>query len=111
MDLQLSGKTALVTGASIGLGRCMAQMLSREGCELAIVARRENLLDSLAQEIQDQGGVKPLVIVCDITQTDAPMQIREQVMQRWGGLDILVNNAGGRAPLRVLEPASSGTMR
>jgi len=98
MDLQLSGKTALVTGASVGLGRCMAQMLAKEGCELAIVARRESLLDSLAQDIQDQGGVKPLVIVCDITQADAPARIREQVMQRWGGLDILVNNAGGSRP-------------
>jgi 3-oxoacyl-[acyl-carrier protein] reductase len=95
MDLQLSGKTALVTGASVGLGRCMAQMLAREGCELAIVARREELLNGLAQDIQADGGVKPLVIVCDITHPDAPMQIREQVMQRWGGLDILVNNAGG----------------
>jgi 3-oxoacyl-[acyl-carrier protein] reductase len=98
MDLQLSGKTALVTGASVGLGRCMAQMLAREGCELAIVARREELLNGLAQDIQADGGVKPLVIVCDITQPDAPMQIREQVMQRWGGLDILVNNAGGSRP-------------
>ena len=98
MDLQLGGKTALVTGASVGLGRCMAQMLAKEGCELAIVARRESLLDSLAQDIQDQGGVKPLVIVCDITQADAPARIREQIMQRWGGLDILVNNAGGSRP-------------
>ena len=63
MDLQLRGKTALVTGASVGLGRCMALMLAREGCELALVARREPLLNSLAQEIQDQGGAKPLVVV------------------------------------------------
>lgn len=98
MDLQLRGKTALVTGASVGLGRCMAQMLAREGCELAIVARREALLSSLAEEIQAQGGSKPLVIVCDIMQADAPRQIHEQVMQRFGGLDILVNNAGGSRP-------------
>ena len=98
MDLQLRGKTALVTGASVGLGRCMAQMLAREGCELAIVARRESLLNSLAEEVQAEGGAKPLVIVCDIMEKEAAQQIHEQVMQRFGGLDILVNNAGGSRP-------------
>lgn len=98
MDLQLRGKTALVTGASVGLGRCIALMLAREGCELAIVARREALLDSLAEEIQAAGGVKPLVVVSDITHTDAPEKIREQVIARWGSLDVLVNNAGGSRP-------------
>ncbi|NBX54701.1 MAG: SDR family oxidoreductase [Betaproteobacteria bacterium] len=98
MDLQLRGKTAMVTGASVGLGRCMALMLAREGCELALVARREPLLNILAQEIQSQGGAKPLVVVCDITQPNASELIREQVIQRWGGLDILINNAGGSRP-------------
>lgn len=102
MDLQLSGKTALVTGASVGLGRCIAKMLAREGCEVAIVARREHLLHSLAEEIQAEGGVKPLVIVHDIMDASAPQAIHQQVMQRFGGLDILVNNAGGSRPFAGL---------
>ena len=51
MDLQLSGKTALVTGASRGIGRAIALGLAREGAKLAIAARRVNLLEELAREI------------------------------------------------------------
>ena len=59
MDLQLAGKTALVTGASVGLGRNIARLLAREGCRLAIVARRQGLLEELEktarQRAQEQG--------------------------------------------------------
>lgn len=102
MELQLRGKTALVTGASVGLGRCMAKMLAQEGCELALVARRESLLNTLADEIQAEGGVKPLTIVCDIMEKEATQKIHELVIQRFGGLDILVNNAGGSRPFSGL---------
>lgn len=98
MDLLLSGKTALVTGASVGLGRTMAQLLAQEGCRLALVARREPLLQDLADEIAAQGGERPLVIQCDITQHDAPTRIRAQLTERFGAPDILVNNAGGSRP-------------
>ncbi len=96
MDLQLRGKTALVTGASVGLGRCMAQMLAREGCELAIVARRESLLNSLAEEIHAEGWAKPLVIVCDIMGKEAPQQIHEQAPRviGWEGIDGASNASG-----------------
>jgi 3-oxoacyl-[acyl-carrier protein] reductase len=98
MDLQLTGKVALVTGASVGLGRAIASMLAQEGCQLAIVARREALLDELADELVRQGLARPLVIVCDITRRDAPQVIRQQVMDRYGQVDIIVNNAGGSRP-------------
>jgi 3-oxoacyl-[acyl-carrier protein] reductase len=98
MDLQLSGKTALVTGASAGLGRAIALMLAREGCHLAIVARRGPLLETLAHEIEALGSPRPLVIVCDITRRDAPQLIRQQVVDHLGHLDILINNAGGSRP-------------
>lgn len=98
MDLQLSGKIALVTGASVGLGRAIASMLAREGCGLAIVARRGALLESLADEIEATGAPRPLPVVCDITRRDAPQLIRQQVMDRFGRLDILINNAGGSRP-------------
>jgi 3-oxoacyl-[acyl-carrier protein] reductase len=98
MDLQLIGRVALVTGASVGLGRAIAIMLAREGCELAIVARRAALLESLADEIATNGGARPLVIACDITQVDAGQTIRDRVLQRFGHLDVLINNAGGSRP-------------
>ena len=98
MDLQLSEKVALVTGASAGLGRAIASMLAQEGCQLAIVARREALLDELADELVRQGLARPLVIVCDITRRDASQVIKQQVMDRYGQIDIIVNNAGGSRP-------------
>lgn len=95
MDLQLTGRVALVTGASVGIGRAITKMLAREGCRLVIVARRQPQLDSLADELALAGGERPLVIACDITDRDAPAKIKAQVLDRFGHLDILVNNAGG----------------
>jgi 3-oxoacyl-[acyl-carrier protein] reductase len=66
MDLQLSGKTALVTGASRGIGRAIALGLAREGVKLAIAARRVNLLDELAREIVSGRGGEPLVLESDL---------------------------------------------
>src|SRR4029079_2908778 len=98
MDLQLAGKVALVTGASVGLGRAIAQMLAEEGCRLAIVARREDRLSKAADEIAAIGRERPLVIVADITQHDVAARIRDEVLAGFGRLDILVNNAGGSRP-------------
>jgi 3-oxoacyl-[acyl-carrier protein] reductase len=98
VDLQLNGRVALVTGASVGLGRAIAVMLAGEGCELAIVARRAALLESLADEIEASGAPRPLVIPCDITQGDAAALIHDRVLERFGHLDVLVNNAGGSRP-------------
>ncbi|MHC2279947.1 3-oxoacyl-[acyl-carrier protein] reductase [Bradyrhizobium diazoefficiens] len=98
MDLQLSGKVALVTGASVGLGRAIAQVLATEGCRLALVARREDRLRKAADEIAAQSHETPLVIVADITARDAPEQIKRAVLAAFGRLDILVNNAGGSRP-------------
>ena len=66
MDLQLHGKTALVTGASIGIGRGIALALAREGVRLAIVARREELLKATAADITAAGGERPTLIVEDL---------------------------------------------
>ncbi len=96
MDLHLTGKIALVTGASVGLGRAIAKMLAAEGCRLAILARRRHLLDDLAAELP--AGATPLVIEQDITAPDAAPRIRDAVLNHFGRCDILVNNAGGSRP-------------
>jgi 3-oxoacyl-[acyl-carrier protein] reductase len=102
MDLELKDKVALVTGASVGLGRNIAKMLSDEGCRIAIVARRADGLNSLADEIEGSGRERPLVVVQDITTADAAERIRAAVLAAFGRLDILVNNAGGSRPLTGL---------
>jgi 3-oxoacyl-[acyl-carrier protein] reductase len=100
VDLQLKGKTCLVTGASRGIGRGTAKVLAAEGCRVAVVARRANLLEELAGEIKRAEGVAPLVIVEDLTAPGAPERIHAAVMAGFGGLDILVNNAGGSRPVK-----------
>ena len=102
MDLNLTDKVALVTGASVGLGRAIARVLSDEGCRLAIVARRAALLEGLADEIAGLGRERPLVMMQDVTAPGAPAAIRARVEEHFGRLDILVNNAGASRPLTSL---------
>jgi 3-oxoacyl-[acyl-carrier protein] reductase len=99
MDLQLKDKTALVTGASRGIGYATAKVLAAEGCQLAIVARRESLLQTLSAEIQAAGGKQPLVIVCDLVADGGSAEVGRRVLEAFGGLDILVNNAGSSRPV------------
>ena len=102
MDLRLAGKVALVTGASMGLGRSIAALLAEEGCRLAIVARRVHLLEKVANEIAAKGRERPLIIVQDITAGDAAERIKERTIARFGSLDVLINNAGASRPLTGL---------
>jgi 3-oxoacyl-[acyl-carrier protein] reductase len=99
MDLHLTGRVAIVTGASIGLGRTIAAELAAEGCQVAIVARRTALLEELAAEIAGRGHRRPLVVTADVTAPDAPSAIIDPVMAAFGRIDILVNNAGGSRPM------------
>jgi 3-oxoacyl-[acyl-carrier protein] reductase len=101
MDLQLTGKTALVTGASIGIGRGIALAFAREGVRLAIVARRAELLEGVAAEIAAGGGAQPTLIVEDLLQEGAPERIAAAALAGLGAVDILVNNAGGSRPFKL----------
>ena len=90
MDLGLKGKCALVTGASMGIGRATAVALAKEGVKLAVAARRRNLLEDLQKE------TGPLVIIeQDFLAEGAPQRIAEAALKGLGRVDILVNNAGG----------------
>jgi 3-oxoacyl-[acyl-carrier protein] reductase len=101
MDLQLAGKTALITGASMGIGRAIAHGLGAEGVRLAITARRANLLDDVSAEVVARGGPKPVSIVEDFMTQGAPVRIAEAAIQELGHIDILVNNAGGSRPFTL----------
>ena len=95
MDLGIKDKCALITGASMGIGRGIALALAAEGVKTAIVARRRKLLDEVAEEIAAKGGARPVVIECDFMNADAPAVISQQALAGLGSVDILVNNAGG----------------
>ena len=91
MDLGIRGKTALVTGASMGIGRGIAVALAREGVKLAVVARRRNLLEELEQEL----GQKLVIIERDLMEEDSSAKIAQAALDGLGSVDILINNAGG----------------
>jgi len=102
MDLRMAGRVALVTGASVGLGRAIATLLAEEGCRLALLARRRHLLEELAGTLPD--SAEPLVIVEDFRSEGAAERTRDAVLGRFGRCDILVNNAGGSRPQQDLGP-------
>jgi 3-oxoacyl-[acyl-carrier protein] reductase len=106
MDLDLKSRTAVVTGASIGIGRAIAKGLALEGVRVVAVARRKALLDTLAQEVQAAGGAAVIPVAQDIMQEDAAKQLAAAAIAEVGHIDILVNNAGGSRPLPVDAPDS-----
>ena len=95
MDLQLGDRTALVTGASTGIGRGIALALAEEGVRLAISARRAALLEEVADAIVAKGGQRPVVIASDLYADDAAATLAAAAIRGLGHVDILVNNAGG----------------
>jgi 3-oxoacyl-[acyl-carrier protein] reductase len=91
MDLGIRGRTALVTGASMGIGRGIATALSGEGVRLAVVARRRNLLEELRDELK----AELVIIEADLLQEDSSRRIAQAALAGLGSVEILVNNAGG----------------
>ncbi len=106
MDLQLKSRTAVVSGASIGIGRAVAKGLAREGVRVVAVARRQDLLEQLAQEVRAENGGEVIPLVQDIMEKDAAKTLTAKALAELGHVDILVNNAGGSRPLPVDAPDS-----
>ena len=101
MDLHLKDRTALVTGASAGIGAGTAKCLAEEGCKVAITARRGDQMEQVADEIAAAGHKRPVVIVQDIMTDDAAANLKKGVDDALGHLDILVNNAGAALPAPI----------
>jgi NAD(P)-dependent dehydrogenase (short-subunit alcohol dehydrogenase family) len=89
----LSGRVAIVTGGSIGLGRQMAEGLAEAGANLILCARKKERCEQAAQELQ-QLGVQTLALGCDVKNPDDVRRVAEQAAETFGRIDILVNNAG-----------------
>lgn len=101
MDLQLSGKSALVTGASAGIGAGIAMALAQEGVSVVLCGRNRAGLDDVATQIERVGARKPLVLVGDIGAKTGPSDIAAAGLEAVGGrVDILVNSAGGSRQLK-----------
>ncbi len=98
-DKSLSGRKALITGASSGFGEATALTLARAGAEVAITARRAERLETLAKQIEGEGG-KAHVIVADFLKEADVVRAVAEAKTAMGGLDLLVNNAG----VMFLEP-------
>lgn len=102
MDLSLTGRTALVGGASQGIGYAIARLLAAEGARVAMVARRQEPLDAAARQIADETGSETCAIAADIRGADDCARIVETAVGRFGRVDVLVNNDGA-PPLGRLD--------
>jgi NAD(P)-dependent dehydrogenase (short-subunit alcohol dehydrogenase family) len=101
----LSGKAAIITGGSKGLGEQMAHALAEAGADLALVARTQADLDKAAAEVRSATGRKVIGIAADVTKDDAISAMVQKVMAEFGKIDILINNAGigGTTPIHDLK--------
>jgi 3-oxoacyl-[acyl-carrier protein] reductase len=104
MDLELRGRTAVVTGCSVGIGREIARVLAAEGVLALVIARRGDLLKILRDEIEAAGRVRPEALAIDLADRGAAARVRDEALARLGHVDILVNNAGGSRPTAMDAP-------
>lgn len=93
LRVDLSGQSAIVTGASRGIGKAIAQVLAAAGAKVACVARSVDKLTETAESIRATGGMAE-VFECDVTNSESVQKVVDAVAEKWGKLQILVNNAG-----------------
>lgn len=110
MDLGLKGRTALVAGASSGLGLAIARELAQEGANVAMVARRGSELEKAAKEISARGPGKAVAVPGDVTEPGAAERFAEAARKAFGPVDILLANAGG-PPSTLFESTTEAQYR
>ena len=89
----LTGRVALITGGSRGLGLQIAEAYAEQGAKLVLTARKAEALEETAERLREQGA-DVLALPADLSQPDAPAQLVQQIMDEWEQVDVLVNNAG-----------------
>src|ERR1700733_3041965 len=105
MNLNLKGKSVLVSGASKGIGKAIAQAFAAEGSRVALNARNEKKLAAAADTIQKTGG-DSIAIAGDVTRSDDVDRIVREVVSRFGTVHVLINNAGGIGRFATFEQLS-----
>jgi short-subunit dehydrogenase len=104
MDARPGRRTALITGASAGLGAEFARQLAARGHDLVLVARRRERLDALAAELRGGAGVEVLCLEGDLAERETPERIHAALAERGVAVDVLVNNAGASGPNLLTKP-------
>ena len=108
MDLELGGRSVIVTGASRGIGLAIAEGFAAEGARLTLCARGEETLRAVAERLTAQ-GVDVETVAGDITSEEDCRRLVSTAVERHGGVDVLVNNAGGSVREGTLEETYRGT--
>lgn len=93
MQDMLKGKTAIVTGASKGIGRAIAELYAEEGANVVLTARHQDQLDEAVKAIVDAGGTA-MGVIADSSDPEAPARVFKEAIEAYGQVDIMVNNAG-----------------
>jgi NAD(P)-dependent dehydrogenase (short-subunit alcohol dehydrogenase family) len=110
MDLDLSGKRALVTGGSRGIGRAVARQLALEGCDVIVVARGETDLKTTAADLSHETGRRVVAIPADTADDASVADMADRANAELGGVDILINaaarSAGGGGPAMLMDAAT-----
>jgi 3-oxoacyl-[acyl-carrier protein] reductase len=96
MQLNLTGKVAIVTGGSLGIGKSISLRLAIEGCKVVVAARRQEPIDQLVAEIRAEGG-DALGVIADLSSSESIVAMIDKTAAHYGAVHILVNNAGGGA--------------
>ena len=112
MDLELTGRAAIVTGGSVGIGKAVALELAREGVDVAICARGQERLDAAAEEISNETGRRVIGVQADVTDQASVENLAKAAHDAFGRIDILVNNAAfpGGLVRGSLEDADEGPL-
>lgn len=103
MDLQLKGKTGIITGGSVGIGLAVAEVFAREGVNLVLCARNRDRLEKAAESIRHEYGVRVVAVQADVAKAEDIHKVVEKTGEVFAGADILVNNAGTGSSETIME--------
>ena len=98
MDLGIEGKTAIICGASRGLGKACAEVFAGEGVNMVLCSRNFDRIFDVARTISETFGTEVKPVACDLTHADSPEKLVREAESKFGGVDILINNTGGPPP-------------
>lgn len=107
MDLQLTGKVAVITGGTVGIGLAIARGLAAEGAHLAVCARDEQRLRTVVDRLRTEFPVRVIGVSADVGGLDGPARLERAVIEEFGGADILINNAGTGSEETILTASDA----